>query len=214
MIHHRFGSATAWLARATIALLLLGVAGCDAGGSTPQLSPLRQNAVILAYGDSLTYGTGATAETSYPAVLSRLIGRHVIRSGVPGEVTAAGLRRLPAVISQYQPALVILCHGGNDILRRVPESTAEANLRAMIRQAQAAGAEVLLVGVPKPGLFLSDSPVYQRLAEEFDLPYLDGALADILERNSLKSDAIHPNAAGYQRLAEEIAALLERAGAV
>ena len=48
--------------------------------------------------------------------------------------------------------------------------------------AQAAGAEVVLIGVPKPGLFISDSPVYQRLADEFGLPYLDEALADIYHR--------------------------------
>ncbi len=203
-----------WLARLVLAGALLAVAACDVGDSTPKLQPLPQNALVLAFGDSLTYGTGASADASYPAVLSGLIDRRVIRSGVPGEVTEAGRRRLPSVISQYQPALVILCHGGNDILRRVPESTAEANLRAMITQAQAAGAQVVLVGVPKPGVFLSDAPVYKRLAEEFGLPYLEETLADILESNSLKSDAIHPNAAGYRKLAEDIAALLRRAGAV
>ena len=203
-----------WLARTLFAVALLSATGCDFGESTPKLQPLTSAEVVLAFGDSLTFGTGATAETSYPAVLSTLIGRHVIRSGVPGEVTAAGRRRLPSVIRRHQPALVILCHGGNDILRRVPEAAAEENLRAMIMQAQAAGAEVLLVGVPKPGIFLSDAPVYKRLADEFGLPYLEETLADILSSSSLKSDTIHPNAAGYRQLAEEIADLLRRAGAV
>lgn len=210
---HRI-SGMGWLARALFAVVLLSAAGCDFGESTPRLQPLSSAEVVLAFGDSLTYGTGATAETSYPAVLSTLIDRHVIRSGVPGEVTDAGRRRLPSVIRRHQPALVILCHGGNDILRRVPEATAEENLRAMILQAQAAGAEVLLIGVPKPGIFLSDAPVYKRLADEFGLPYLEESLADILSSSSLKSDTIHPNAAGYRQLAEEIADLLRRAGAV
>ena len=192
----------------------MAAAACDAGDPTPKLRPLQPGAVVLAFGDSLTFGTGTSADKSYPAVLSGLINRRVIRSGVPGEVTNAGRRRLPSVIRRYQPALVILCHGGNDILRRVPESTAEANLRAMITQAQTAGAEVVLVGVPKLGLFLSDSPVYERLAKEFDIPYLNGTLADILESSSLRSDTIHPNAAGYRKLAEDIAELLKRAGAV
>ena len=203
-----------WPARFVLAAVLLAVAACDFGESTPKLQPVNSASVILAFGDSLTFGTGATAETSYPAVLSTLIDRRVIRSGVPGEVTDAGRRRLPSVINRHQPALVILCHGGNDILRRVPEATAEENLRAMIMQAQAAGAEVLLVGVPKPGIFLSDAPVYKRLADEFGLPYLDASLADILSSSSLKSDTIHPNAAGYRKLAEDIADLLRRAGAV
>ena len=204
----------AWLARTVLTVVVLALAGCDFGPSTPKLRPLSQSAVVLAFGDSLTFGTGTNADSSYPAVLAGLIDRRVIRSGVPGEVTDAGRRRLSSVISQYQPALVILCHGGNDILRRVSESTAEANLRAMITEAQAAGAEVLLVGVPKPGIFLSDAPFYKRLADEFDLPYLEGTVASILKDGSLKSDTIHPNAAGYRRLAEEIAELLKQAGAV
>ncbi len=214
MMPNQPAGVTVWLLRTAVAVTLIAVAACDLGESTPKLRPLSQSAVVLAFGDSLTFGTGATAETSYPAVLAGLIGRRVIRSGVPGEVTAAGQQRLASVISRYQPALVILCHGGNDILRRVPESTAEANLRAMIAQAEAAGAQVLLVGVPKPGLFLSDAPLYQRLAEEFDLPYLDESVADILKDSSLKSDTIHPNAAGYRKLAEDIAELLKRAGAI
>ena len=202
------------LARIVLALVLVSVTGCDFGDSTPKLRPILSASVVLAFGDSLTYGTGANAEASYPAVLSTLIDRRVIRSGVPGEVTAAGRRRLPSEIRRHRPALVILCHGGNDILRRVPESTAEENLRAMIVQAQESGAQVLLVGVPRPGLFLSDAPVYKRLADEFNLPYLEESLADILSSNSLKSDTIHPNAAGYRKLAEDIADLLHRAGAV
>ena len=111
-----------------LALLLL-LAAC---GKTPQLTKLSNDAVILAFRDSLTFATGATPETSYPAVLEKLIGRRVVAAGVPGEVTAEGLERLPDVIEGEQPKLLILCHGANDLLRLTGAAQAEANLRAII----------------------------------------------------------------------------------
>jgi len=202
------------LARVGALVLLLAVASCD-GDQTPQLPPLKQNALVLAYGDSITVGVGASAGSSYPEVLSQLIGHRVVRSGVSGEVSEAGLRRLPSVISQYQPDLIILCHGGNDILRGVPERVIEANLRAMISLARAAGAHVVLVGVPKRSVFMSGgAPLYERIADELDLPYLDSTIAEIMKSNQLKSDAVHPNAAGYRKIAEEVAELLRRAGVI
>ncbi len=199
--------------RVVVALLLLLAAAC--GPQTPELPPLPEDALVLAFGDSLTYGTGAAAQDSYPAVLERLIGRKVIRSGVPGEVSAEGLRRLEEVLVRTRPDLLVLCHGGNDILRFRKDDKTAANLRAMVKLATAQGVDVVLIGVPKPGLFLSNgAEFYLRIARDFRIPYAGEILAEILGSPSLKSDAIHPNAAGYRKMAEAVAALLRQSGAI
>ena len=190
---------------------LLALAGC---GRVPRLAPLPNDAVILAFGDSLTYGTGAEASESYPAILEQIIHRKVIRAGVPGEMSGEGLARLPEVLDRAQPRLMILCHGGNDLLRRSGESAAEANLRAMVRMAKERGIAVLMVAVPKPGLLLSPPDYYKKVAADNQAPIESKALAAILSNNALKSDAAHPNASGYRQLAQAVAELLKKAGAV
>jgi lysophospholipase L1-like esterase len=195
-----------------IILFLLLLVGC--GPSVPKIAHLPDDAVILAFGDSLTYGTGATAEESYPAVLQSLVGRTVIRSGVPGEVTAESLLRLPDALDEYSPNLMVLCIGGNDFLQQRGEKQAADNIRAMIRLAKDKGVDVVLVGVPKFGLMLTPPEFYAQIAEEFNIPYEDDIMHKILVSKSLKSDEIHPNPQGYHLFAEAVAALLKKSGAI
>ena len=194
-----------------VAVSLNGLQSCSSGTKLPRLAG---DSVILAFGDSLTFGTGAEPAESYPAVLNTLVGRWVVNAGVPGEVTAEGLSRLPRVLDKVQPALLILCHGGNDLLRRLNQQQAADNLRAMIRLAQERGIAVIMIAVPSPGLSLSPPSFYREIAAEMKIPIEEKALPTILSDGTLKSDYIHPNAAGYRRLAESIAALLKRSGAV
>ncbi len=198
--------------RLALSLLLL-LAACDSG--PPRLAKLPADGVVLAFGDSLTHGTGARPEASYPAVLEELIGRRVVRAGVPGEVAAQGLARLPSLLRDSAPDLLVLIHGGNDLLQRRPREDTRADLRAMVQLARKRGVAVVLVGVPDPGLLLGRSAgFYQELAEELEIPYDGEALPAILKRPGLKSDAIHPNAKSYRKLAEAVADLLRRSGAI
>ncbi len=193
--------------------VLLWLAACDSG--PPQLAKLPSEGVVLAFGDSLTHGSGARAEASYPAVLQELIGRRVVRAGVPGEVTARGLARLPRVLRDSAPDLLVLIHGGNDLLQRKSPKRIAANLRAMVQMARERGVAVVLIGVPNLGLILGRSAgFYEDLAEELELPYDGETLPAILIQSNLKSDAIHPNAQGYRKLAEAVADLLRRSGAI
>jgi len=197
--------------RALLAAMLLAASGC---GQQAKLPPLAPDAVVLAFGDSLTFGTGANEQESYPAQLARLIGRRVVNEGVPGEVSAAGLARLPSALDEHQPKLLLLCHGGNDFLQRQSKQAAAENLRAMIRLAQSRGIEVLLIGTPEPSLTLTPPEFYGEIAKEFHIPYEGDVLTKILRDSSLKSDQVHPNAQGYRLMAERVAALLRKSGAV
>jgi len=204
-----FGRSARGLAAALAALAL---AAC--GSKVPQLPKLAASDVIVAFGDSLTYGTGAGEQESYPAVLGSLLGRQVVRAGVPGEVTAQGLERLPEVIEEHRPKLVIVCLGGNDMLRKVSEAEIRANLKAIIKAIKDEGIAVVLVGVPKPALITGPAEFYAEIAKEFGIPYEDRVVTSVLYTPDMKADPIHPNAKGYRRMAEALAELLKKAGAI
>lgn len=179
-----------------------------------KLPPLASDAVILAFGDSLTYGTGAEHSESYPAILAALTGRQVINAGVPGEVSEAGRARLAAVLEESRPALLLLCHGGNDFLRRHDRALLKENLRAMVQSARERGIAVVLIAVPALGFGLQVPSLYAEVASETGIPLEEDILADILGDSALKSDPIHPNAAGYKELALALDKLLRRSKAL
>ena len=137
-----------------------------------------------------------------------------MNAGVPGETTEGGLARLPETLQQEQPSLVILCLGGNDFLRRLDEKKTEENLRAMVSMIRERGISVVLIGVPKLGLGLEVPQWYRTLAHEIKIPYEGKILKKVLSDHSLKADPIHPNAAGYQQMAEAVLAVLKKSGAI
>lgn len=185
------------------------------GDNQPPLPRLEDDAVILAFGDSLTSGVGADDEdSSYPALLENLIGRKVINDGVPGEITAQGLERLPESMRTHQPDLVILCHGGNDFLQKTGMERAAANFRQMVELIQERGNAVVIIATPKPGLTLNPPDFYREIAAEYGAPCENRVLKAIIGDNTLKSDYIHPNSKGYAVLAEKIARLLRERGAI
>ncbi len=193
-------------------VILILLTAC--GGDAPGLPELSNDAVILAFGDSLTHGNGAKENESYPAVLQQLTGRKVINAGISGEVSESGLNRLPALLDLHKPQLLILCHGGNDLLRKKNINKMESNIRNMIQLAKAKGIPVVMLGVPKPGLFLSSFEVYEKIAESTDIVFIEDLIPEVLGDNALKSDTVHPNKEGYRVMAESIYSTLKESGAI
>lgn len=201
--------------------ILLGMCFFASSCSSPpenELSPLPPNATILAFGDSLTsgFGSGGLGQTdpaaSYPALLQQQTGLNVINAGTPGEISQQGLQRLPQLLKNYSPDLVIICHGGNDLLQKLPEAHLKHNIIKMTELCISHGAQVLLVAPPSPGLLLRPTPIYKDIAEEMGIALEPTALSDILQDGALKSDYIHPNRKGYKLLADAIFNLLESRG--
>lgn len=185
------------------------------GGCTdPLLQPLPNGAVIVAYGDSLTAGSGVERRDAYPAVLQSMVGHTVRNEGVSGETTAQGLKRLPGVLDRNRPDLLILLEGGNDILRNMDLADTERNLDRMITLARERDIAVVLIGVPKRSLFSNTATLYHDLAERHGVPLEDSIIASLLRKSSMKSDSVHFNRAGYRALAQGVQELLVKHSAL
>lgn len=187
------------------------LAACDRAPTLPRVGP---HDVIVAFGDSLTHGTGASVDAAYPAVLASLTGRTVVNAGVPGDTTASALERLPGVLAEHKPRLVLLCLGGNDMLRKQPAAATEGNLRLLVQTIRESGAEVALIAVPAPRLFGGAPDFYARVADDMQLPLEADVFNRVLKDNRLKADPIHANAAGYRVVAERLAEFLRETGAL
>lgn len=196
-----------------LVLLMILLIACE--DQSPLVPRLSDQAVVLAFGDSLTYGTGAANKHDYPSILSRLIQREVINEGVPGEISQEGVARLSGLLDEYHPDLLVLIHGGNDMLKKIPAENTAANLSLMIDEANARGIAVIMLGVPKPNLFsLASAQIYEDIAGIKKVPVDLEALPRILSDVKLKSDLIHPNQQGYEQLAKDIEQLLVKSGAL
>lgn len=191
-------------------LLVTLVTGC--GTPPPSLPPLGKDAVILAFGDSLTAGKGG--QVSYPEFLSQMSGRQVINAGISGETSAGAQRRFKKTVQQHRPQLIILCTGGNDFLQRLDEDATTENIDKMVATAAALDIPLVLVAVPKLSIFADAHPLYEDIASQHGLWLENDILADVLHDSSLKSDRVHPNTEGYQKIAEAIFNLLQKANAL
>lgn len=180
----------------------------------PKLKPLGKDAIVLAFGDSLTYGKGVAQAYSYPAVLGELTQMYVVNDGVSGETSTQGVSRFQASLARYQPDLVLLAYGGNDILQNMPEQKTKENIEKMINMAKAQGADVVLIAMPKKSLMAANLPLYKELAEHYRLPVETKVINRLLRDPNYKSDRVHFNAQGYRQMAEALQALLQKHGAI
>lgn len=201
-------------------LLLTGVATwvLSACGQRPKFPALPPGSQVVAFGDSVTFGIGAAPGEDWPTQLEGLSGWKIHNAGVPGDTAEAGKERIQGVLAEHNPRLVIIEIGGNDFLRRRSPAAVKEDIRHLIRVSKAAGAQVVLIGVPELSLLAvvagkpSDSDIYQVLSEEEGVPVLSNVFSDILGRPDLCADKIHPNGQGYQVLARGIFEGLRKLG--
>ena len=170
-------------------------------GDEPSLRPTAGTRIIC-FGDSLTYGTGASDGMSYPSQLSRLIGRDVVNAGVPGDTTGDGLNRLEDYVLSQSPRLVLITLGGNDLKNGISKETAFANLKQIVERIQDAGAVVIIGGIHIPLYGRGYGEAYKALAKETGAVLIHNIYDDIMGNRALMSDPIHPNDAGYAIMAE------------
>ena len=175
---------------------------------TPRAAPPSAGERIVAFGDSLVAGAGATPGRDLVSILSQRLGVPILNAGRSGDTTASALRRLePAVLAQ-NPRIVIVVLGGNDYLRRVPPQETFANLDAIAARIRQEGAAVVLVGLSL-GIF-SDSygEGYRDVARGASAGLVPDVLDGILGRSELMADQIHPNDRGYAIMADRIEPVL------
>ncbi|PCI58483.1 MAG: arylesterase [Methylophilaceae bacterium] len=199
-------------------LLFFTVLVLSACGGADKLPAIPTGSTVLVLGDSLSYGTGAKEGEDYPTLLAQSTGWDVINAGVPGDTSAQGLARLPELLEEYQPKLLMIVLGGNDFLKKVPLAQTEKNLKAIIQAAKLKNIATLIIAIPDyqpvKAAFggLSDHSLYATLAEETQTPLIEETFTNVLSKNSLKADYVHPNAKGYKQVEAQLRASLMELG--
>lgn len=190
-----------------LSLLLFPIFLLTSCSETEQHTLHGQN--IICFGDSLTYGTGAPRDKSYPAQLSNLIGRPVINAGNPGDTTARALQRLDQDVLAHAPRIVLITLGGNDLKNGVDKRTAFHNLNNIVRAIQNKGALVVIGGIRLLFWDRGYAEEYEKLAEETGAILVPDILSGLMGNEKFMSDTIHPNAAGYEVMARRFHKAIE-----
>jgi len=165
-------------------------------------------AVIICFGDSITYGQGAREGEAYPALLRTMVPGEVINAGISGETTREALRRVKKDVLDEDPYLVIVEFGANDRFTGIPEDETAANLRKIIKMIQDEGAMTAICDISAGSSIIGGLDVYhkkmKRLSKNTGSIFIPRLMEGILQDPSMKSDHMHPNAAGYRLIAERV----------
>jgi lysophospholipase L1-like esterase len=176
------------------------------GCAQPEICNLdNQGENIVCFGDSITFGYGASAGEDYPSALAKCVRLPVINAGVDGDTTFEALERLQQDVLNKNPRLVIVEFCGNDFLRKVPRKNTVENLGIIIDRIQAAGAAVALVDISAGGVFLDEyRKDFKKLAMQKKVIFVPAILHKIITNSGMKSDFFHPNARGYKLIAQRV----------
>ncbi len=158
---------------------------------------------IICFGDSLTFGYGASPGEDYPSALGKLINLPVINAGVDGDTTFSALDRLSDILTK-DPRLVIVEFCGNDFIKKIPRADTIKNLSIIIDRIQEKGVMVALVDISAGMFFQEYRADFKKLAAEKKAIFIPVVLFKIITNPAMKSDFFHPNARGYKIIASRI----------
>lgn len=198
--------------------LPFGPAGLSLAQGQPAAARAGTAPVVLVVGDSLSAEYGIARGSGWVALLDKRLAEQkmaarVVNASISGDTTSGGRARLPALLSQHKPDVVVLELGANDALRGLPLKGTEDNLRQMAQSSQAAGAKVLVVGIQVPPNYGGDytrrfGEIFPRVAAATKsalVPFLLSNVADAPEAASLfQPDRIHPLAAAHPRILDNV----------
>ena len=175
---------------------------------------------ILVLGDSISAAYGMSLQEGWVSLLQQRLqqrapGCNVVNASISGETSAGAAARLPTLLQQYQPVIVVIELGGNDGLRGYPIARLRANLLQMARQSGTNGADVVIVGMEIPpnygtrytSAFRESFPLVAEQSGAALLPFLLDGVAT--ERELMQADGIHPTAAAQARLLDNFWPILE-----
>jgi acyl-CoA thioesterase I len=128
----------------------------------------------------------------------------VINAGLPGETASGALRRLDRDVLAQDPRIVIVFLGGNDLMQRVPKATTLAAIEEIVRRIQETGALAVLVGLNAPYPLGGLNDDYEKIADAHGAVFVSNVMRGILDSPAMRSDQVHPNAAGYKLIADRI----------
>jgi acyl-CoA thioesterase-1 len=173
---------------------------------------------LLVLGDSLSAEYGLARGSGWVALMAARIAHDklpfsVLNASISGETTSGGRSRLPALLRQHQPAVVVIELGANDALRGLPLKMTQANLLAMVQAARNAGARVLIVGMMVPPNYgqrygADFAALFAQVARSEDValvPFLLKGVADVPDAEAnFQSDGIHPKASSQTRMLDNV----------
>ena len=183
-------------------IVLMGLFYFLRGGKTSIKNFPNSRRTVVAFGDSLTAGYGAPVGTSYPDVLASKINRPVVNLGVSGELAVQAPARVQDVLDE-RPYMVLIEFGANDFMRQQSRQAAVDAVAEIVDAVQDYGAIAVIVDTGGPGMG-EYTKAYKKLAREKGALFVPGIMKGIFYKPSLKSDQVHPNAAGYAKVAEKV----------
>ena len=199
---------------ATLLVAVLMSSSVPAGAQTAQAAASAQGTTILVLGDSLSAEYGLKRGTGWVPLLEKQLSSEnkaarVVNASISGDTTSGGLSRLPALLAQHKPAVVVIELGGNDALRGLPLDMTEKNLSTMTQASKKAGARVLLVGMQVPPNYGSAyaatfSGLFSKIAKAEKValvPFFLKGVADAADPvANFQADRIHPNEQSQARM--------------